>query len=149
MAPAPPTERAMTDLLTAKELDLFRNIPEVDLVELAIELDVPVGEEIDRPALLNASVRGLAQLARREGLPFSEYDREDLDALPREERDALARLCGTAPSLDSLDALLKSGRKVYRSYTRNRPKSQVPLFLPMLLTSLARYAASADGQRAP
>lgn len=135
----------MVAILNAEELALFRHIPETDLVELAIELDVPVGETIDRAALLNTVVVSLAQRARAEGLPFSEYDRDDLSALPRDQLTALASLCGVG---DSIDDLLKLGRKVFKVYRKQRPRSQISLLLPMLLAPLARHAASTEGRGA-
>lgn len=135
----------MVAILTAEELALFRHIPETDLVELAIELDVPVGESIDRAELLNAVVVSLAQRARTEGLPLSEYDRDDLAELPREQLTALTALCGVG---DSIDDLLKLGRKVFRVYRKQRPRSQISLLLPMLLAPLARHAASTEGRGA-
>lgn len=127
----------MPDFFSFEELAMFANIPEEDLVELAAGLGLSVPAEVDRPALLEAIVVNIAHRARREGLPLSNYDRPDLEALPPEDLRALAKLCGTRPTVDSL---LKMGRKVYRRYRRERPKSQVPLMLPMLLAPLARYA---------
>ncbi|MFH1464839.1 MAG: hypothetical protein ABIO70_10685 [Pseudomonadota bacterium] len=127
--------------LNEEEYRLIAALPEEDLVDLAVELDIPVGEAIDRRDVLALCVRGLAQLAKREGLPFSEYDREDLESLPPTARDALARRLGVAPEVG---AILKAGRKVYRTYTRQRPRSQVPLVLPSLLGPLCRFLA--EGQ---
>ena len=59
---------------------MFQNAPEDELVDLAIDLDVPVPAGIDLAGLLDAVVRNLADLAQREGLPFSPYDKEDLEA---------------------------------------------------------------------
>ena len=42
----------MRDILTTEEIAMFRSMPEEDLIELAVELDVPVLEEIDRSQLL-------------------------------------------------------------------------------------------------
>ena len=60
---------------------MFQNAPEDDLVDLAIDLDVPVPEEIDLAGMLDSVVRNLADLGKREGLPFSRYDQEDLEQL--------------------------------------------------------------------
>lgn len=127
----------MSDLLTAAEIQLFRHVPETELVALAAELDIPVPEVISRTELLSAAVVALAQLARREGLPMSQYDRDDLEALDPDQLQALSRLCGVS---GGIDALIKAGEKVYRAYNKRRRKSPIPLFLPMLLRPLARHA---------
>lgn len=125
-------------LLTPGELATFDAIPETDLVDLAIELDIAVGETIDRAELLDQAVRHLVELARREGLPLSNYDRDDIELLDPAHLRALAGLLGTSPDPA---AILKVGRRVFKRYSRSAPKSQIPLFLPMLLPALARHAA--------
>jgi hypothetical protein len=128
----------MAFLLTDDEYRLVEVLPEEDLVDLAVELDIPVGEVIDRRSVLNLCVVGFAELAQREGLPFSEYDRDDLEQLPAQQRAALARQLGVG---DSVSAILKSGRKLYKLYRRSRGRSQVPLVLPSLLGPVCRYLA--------
>lgn len=128
----------MTVRLHPHEADLLANLPEGDLIDLAVELDISVPASIERDALLHEAIERIAQLARREGLPFSEYDRMDLDDLPGEHMQALAELVGAQASVDGL---LRSGRKVYKQYRKVRPNSQVALLLPMLLGPLARYAS--------
>jgi len=135
----------VSELLTPEEVAMFRNAPEGELVDLAIDLDVPVPEEIDIDGMLDAVVRNLASLARREGLPFSRYDREDLEQLGEMERGAIARLNGVDPrasAANQITALLKTGSKIYKMYRKTRPKSQIPLYLPMLLAPLARHLVS-------
>ena len=61
----------MSELLTPHELSMFQNAPEDELVDLAIDLDVPVPAEIDLGGLLDAVVRNLADLAQREDWPVS------------------------------------------------------------------------------
>lgn len=132
----------MSDLLTPHELSMFQNAPEDELVDLAIDLDVPVPAEIDLGGLLDAVVRNLADLAQREGLPFSHYDVDDLDALAEFELRAIAELNGVDVHTDrarQIQGLLKTGKKVYKAYRKTRPKSQIPMYLPMLLSALARY----------
>lgn len=126
---------------TPAELALYSNIPEGDLVELAAELDMAVPEQVIREELLTHIVVSLAQLARREGLPFSRYDKDDLEALPPEDFRALASLCGVSPDMRSF---LKAGEKVYKQYRKQRPKSPVPLLLPTLLPSVARHARETE-----
>lgn len=124
------------------EIAMLRNVPEDDLVALAAELDIAVPAAVQREQLVAAAVVALAQLARREGLPLSDYDRDDLEALPASQLRALASLCGVDPSVD---ALLKSGARVYKVYRRRKPGSQVALLLPMLLPALARHAEVEEG----
>lgn len=127
--------------LTTEELALLRNIPEGDLVELAAELDMAVPEVIVVGELLEKVVVALTQLARREGLPFSAYDKADLEALPPEHFRALASACGSSTELRRF---LKAGQKVYKTYTKTRPKSQIPLLLPMFLPAVARHASTTE-----
>lgn len=132
----------MSELLTPNELAMFEHAPEDELVDLAIDLDVPVPAEIDRSGLLDACVRSLADLGEREGLPFSDYDRADLEELREYEFNAIAALNGVNPDLDKtkkVQLLLKSGKKRYKVWRKTRIKSQIPIYLPMLLAPLARY----------
>ena len=127
--------------LTAEEYDMVAALPIDDLVDFAIELDIPVGEEFDRIGLYARCIESLAGLAAREGLPFSHYDKEDLLALPPAHRQALTRQLALA---DSVEAILKSGRKVYKFYNKRRRRSQIPLMLPLLLRPLCRYLAEQE-----
>jgi hypothetical protein len=133
--------RAMADHLTTSELIFFRRAPEEELVELAIELDIAVGEVMTVDRLLSEAVVRLAQLARREGLPLSHYAVADLRKLRTVELEALARLVGAAPTVE---ALVRSGERVYRAYNRRAKPSQIALFLPMLLAPLARHALATE-----
>ena len=114
-------------------------LSETDLVDLAIELDIAVGERISRMELLEEVIPALAELARVEGLPLSAYDLEDLQALPIDHLRALAERLGLAPDPK---AIIRAGEKVYRVYRKKRERSQIPLLLPMLLGALARYLAA-------
>jgi hypothetical protein len=127
----------MTTRLTPEELALFANIPEADLVEFAVDLDLAFPEVVDRRAILEEAIAALARVARTRGLPLSDYDRDDLEALPGAHLRALANLCG-APQ--TVDGLLKAGRKSYKAYKGNL-MSPIPMMVPMLLGPLARYAA--------
>jgi|GEM_PF-898896 len=130
----------MTKLLTPEELGMFTNAPEDDLVDLCVDLDVVVPEEIDRTALLESCVQNLRALAEREGLPLSSYDRDDLEALTHEQLRGLAGLCGVEPAekAETIERMLKAGKKVYKIYRKHRKRSQIPMYLPMLLAPLAR-----------
>ncbi len=124
--------------LTDEDYRLVESLPEEDLIDLAVELDIPIGEVIDRRSVLNLCVVGFGDLAKREGLPFSEYDLEDLELLPPAHRAALATQLGVS---DKVAAILKSGRKLYKVYRRSRTRSQVPMVLPAMLVPLCRYLA--------
>ncbi len=128
----------MSFQLNDDEYRLVAGLPEEDLVDLAIELDIPVGEEMDRRWVYARCVESMADLAAREGLPFSEYDREDLQLLPDSQRRALAIRLGLP---DDVNAIIKAGKKVYKVYNRHRKRSQVPLMLPSLLNPLCRHLA--------
>lgn len=138
VAPSPSGSPPMSVVLEVHESQLFRNVPEGDLIDLAAELDLPIPERIDRDALVGAAIQSIAQLARREGLPFSTYDSDDLAALPPAHLAALADLVGAQASVT---AIVKSGRKVYRVYRKTKPNSSIAMMLPMLLRPLARYAS--------
>ncbi len=128
----------MSATLFPEEIRILANIPEGDLIDLAAELDVAVPEQIDRVALTVTILERLAALGKQEGLPLSDYDRDDLEALPEEHRRALATLLGVPADVSGM---LKAGKKVYRVYRKTRPRSPVALLLPMLLGPLARFAA--------
>lgn len=123
--------------LTAAEITMFQAMPEADLVDLAVELDINVGVEVSVETLVSQAIDAVAALGRREGLPFTEYDSEDLAALPAPWLAALARLLAVSPTAS---AVVRGSAKSCRSY-KNRTRSQIPLWLPMLLPMLARNLA--------
>jgi len=129
----------MPQLLTLAELAVFTHVPETDLVDLAVDLDIPVGEKISREGLLDQAVQALARLARRDGLPLSAYDEPDLRELSPEHLGALAQAMGVN---HTVQAVMRAGRKVFKRYRRDRSRSQIPLMLPMLLSAVARHLAS-------
>ena len=108
----------MKPLLTPTERQILGQIPEADLASLAAELSIAVPDRIDGASLAVDCIVSLAQLARTEGLPLSQYDRDDLEAMAIEERQALAELCGY-PS--DIPGMLKAGGKVYKIWRRSRP----------------------------
>ncbi len=113
-------------------------LPETDLADLAIDLDLIPEERIDRNQLLLEMLPRLLKLAEREGLPFSRWDQEDLEALPESHRSALAAVMGWPSDPKSM---VKAGAKVFKIYRKTRTRSQIPLTLPLLLPTLARFAA--------
>jgi hypothetical protein len=138
----------VSELMTVHELSMFRNAPEDELVDLAVDLDVPVPEEINLGGLLDACVRNLAALGKREGLPLSDYDQDDLMALSEAELRAISTLNGVDAIEDESKRVLltiKSGKKIYKMWRKTRPKSQIPMYLPMLLSALARHLVSEAG----
>ncbi len=136
----------MTERLTDTEWGFLHAMPEQDLVELAVELDLLVPERIEARALLEECLPLLLDRARVEGLPFSRYDLEDLAELPDAHRRAIARLQGLADDA-SPDRIVRAGEKVYRTYQKLRPRSAVALLLPSLLPALARLASERAVQR--
>lgn len=134
----------MPSLLLDEELKILAAVPEKDLVDLVIDLDVPVEEDSARQHLLEQAARRLADLAREEGLPFSIYDLEDLQALPPDHLRGLAR----AMRVDNdARAVVRAGEKVFKRYQKRAPRSQVPLMLPLLLSAVARLLAAEDSGR--
>lgn len=138
----------MSVVLTDDEWRFLSSIPEHDLVELAIDLDVLVPEVIDRRALLDRCILLILDRARSEGLPLSKYDRADIEQLVPASRAAVARLQGLSGDA-SVVRILKAGQKVYRQYEKTRPGSAVAMLLPSLLEPLARIAAHLDGAPEP
>ena len=133
----------MSATVTDEEWGFLSAIPEQDLVEMAIDLDILVPERIDARALVDQCILSIIDRARREGLPFSKYDREDLAALPAIHLAAIARLQGL-PFGASVDRILRVGQRVYRTYEKTRPDNAVALLLPSLLPALSRIAATLD-----
>ncbi len=132
-------DESLTPEFTVHERQLLANIPEIDLAEMAAELSIAVPSRIDRVSLGARCVVALAQMARTEGLPFSRFDRGDLEELSPEELTALANLCGYPPSIDGM---LKGGKRIYKNWQRTRPRSPIALLLPTFLAPLARYAVA-------
>jgi len=133
----------MAAALTDEEWSTLRAIPEQDLVEMAVDLDVLVPEHIDPRALIDRCLLLVLDRAREEGLPFSKYDQDDLSALPPDHRVAVARLQGL-PAHASVGRILRAGQKVYRRYLKTRPDNAVALLLPTLLPALARLASELE-----
>ena len=123
---------------TATERAALENLPQSDLVDIAVELDIVVPARIDVGGLFAAIVQSLIERAPTHGLPLSAYDRDELEALEPAELAAVARLCA-APA--TIDGLIKQGAKSSKRYRDGRPQSAVVLIVPTLLAPLARAAA--------
>ena len=131
----------MSFKMTEEEWTLCQGLPEMTLVDLAVELDVLVPESIDKRALLESCVPLIVAKAQGEGLPFSKYDLDDLKELPASSLASIAALQGL-PRSATAEAIVSAGQKVYRRYSRNNPDSSVAFCLPMLLSAVARAAAN-------
>jgi hypothetical protein len=129
----------MDPTLTDAEWHSIQSIPEVDLVDAAIDLDIPVPARVDPRELVARIAAGLLERARRDGLPLSKWDREDLESLDAAARAALGRACNV-PS-GAVDALLKAGERADAAWKRKSPKAESALLVPTLLPVLARLAA--------
>lgn len=129
----------MTVDLLPEERALLARVPERDLAEMAVDLDVLLDAEIDRDRLLQQCLLALLDRAEREGLPLSKYDADDLEALPPDELEALGRHIGLSGRI-TVRAMLRQGRKTWRVYRKHRPKSPTALLVPLLLRPLARAA---------
>ncbi len=132
----------MRFVLTDREVQGLDYLPDKDLADWAVDLDLVPEEEIDRRGLVEELVPRLLELARREGLPFSKYDTQDLEELPVDHRQALARAMGWKHDTRSM---VKAGEKIWRIYRKNRPGSAIPLMVPVLLRPLARFAHEVRG----
>jgi len=127
--------------LTDAEFAGFQMLPEADLADLAVELDMVPEAEIDARSLLAELVVRILERGKSQGLPFSKYDKEDLESLPEPHRLALAKAMGW-PS--DVKAMLKNGGKIYKDYQKNRRNSQVAIMLPLLIGAVARHAYEKD-----
>jgi hypothetical protein len=125
----------MAGFLTDDEFDRLARLPEEDLVNLAIALDVSVPEHLDMRALLDLCA---VAFCARGPLPFSKYDADDLEALPPDLLAAIAALQGVRGSV-SVAAVLKVGKVAYRPY-ETKTMHPVPMMLPMMLHAVARAA---------
>ena len=119
-----------------REWELLKGLPVRQIVELAADLEIVAPAEIDRRNLLSLCVPRIVARARVEGLPFSKYDREDLEALPPELLAAIADL--QQVRTPSVNNVIRAGERVYRRYQNERPASPVAMCLPMMLTAVAR-----------
>ena len=128
-------------LFTDDEQVALDRVPVSELVALAADLDICVPAEIQRDDLFARCVDGIVARARAEGLPFSKYDRADLEELPAEQLTAIGRLQGLRGRV-TVRGIIRVGERVYRAYQKNRPDNPVALMLPLLLTAVARAATA-------
>lgn len=128
----------MTDLILESEWHVLAQVAERDLIGLAVELDLVPPAQIEVRALWEQCVLATVDYARRNGLPFSKYDADDLLALPEADLQALARVLGVSPATPS--ALLKSGEKIYKTLLKQKKESFLAMLLPLMLSAVARAA---------
>ena len=124
---------------TDEEWTLLSRLPEPDLVDLATDLDICPPKTIDARVLLESCIPKILSRAQDEGLPFSKYDLEGLEALCPRQLEAIGRLQGIKKRVTPR-AVLRAGQRVYRNYARNRPDNPVALMLPVLLEVVGRAA---------
>ncbi len=124
--------------LTDAEWQSIRTLPEVDLVDAAIDLDIPVPSQVDARDLMGRVAVAVLERAKRDGLPLSRWDRDDLEAIDATARAALAKWCNVAPTVD---AMLKAGERADGTWKRRSPKAEAAMLVPALLPVLARLAS--------
>lgn len=125
--------------ITDDEWSVLERLPEEELIALAVEMDIVVPERIEGRALLDRCVPAIVERARTQGLPFSKYDTEDLQALPDDQLRAIGRLQGLKGKV-SVASVLKAGKAVYKKYDKAGGSSAMALMLPLLLPAVARAA---------
>ncbi len=124
--------------LMPEELALLDQVPEKDLAEMAVDLDVLLDAELDRSSLIHKCVDALLDRAASEGLPLSKYDAEDLAALPEPHLQALGEHMGLRRV--TVRAMLRQGARTWRIYNKRGSKSPTALLVPLFLAPLARAA---------
>jgi len=132
----------MSDLIQPSDYPLLQAIPERDIVEMAIDLDILVPEKIDRMQMLERCVLAIVARGQAEGLPFSQYDQDDLEDLQPMELKAIGSLNRINEPI-TVAKILKKGRKIYKSYQKHRPDNPTALLIPTLLPIIARAALRA------
>ncbi len=126
--------------LTEDEAAVWGRIPETDLVEMAVELDIVLDEHLDRSALIQQCLLRFMDRIGDEGLPVSKYDAADIMDLPADWRDALASHIGVGVPLTAR-ALIRHGKKTWKLYQKRGEKSQVGMLAPLMVTPIARHLA--------
>ena len=121
----------MANFIQQDDLPLLRAIPERDIVEMAVDLDICVPEKIDRVEMIEACILAIIERGREEGLPFSQYDQDDLAALSSHQLDNLGKLMQISGSI-TVAKVLKKGKRVYKYYQKHRPDNATALLIPTL-----------------
>ena len=129
--------------ITESEWAILQNMPEVDLVELAIELDLRVPAKIDHRALWNQSLVAIVSFVQRHGLPLTKFNVADLEELKSIERAAIAQLLGLKRDA-SVAAIIRAGVKVHKRVIRKHNITYLTIAVPLLLAAIARNSFNAN-----
>ncbi len=136
----------MSFQFTEEEWDTLEGIPEDDVVALSAYLSIVKPEVVDRRALLEQCIPRALRHCRQHGLPFTRYDREELEALPPHQFQALERI--QKPLLfKGARGMIVAGRLAWLRYYKGEELDHHPLIymLPSLLGPLSRLAAEKVG----
>lgn len=128
----------MTFALRDSEWELLSSVPVDDLVGLAAELDILVPAEVNARQLIDLCVPRMVERARKDGLPFSKYDREDIEALSKEQVQALHKMLGLWGRA-SASSILRAGGRAYKARKRIKPgHDPYAYMIPVLLNPIVR-----------
>ena len=86
----------MPNFIRNEDFHLIQAIPERDIVEMAVDLDILVPEKIDRVDMIERCILAILERGRSEGLPFSHYDKDDLETLGENDLRSLGACIGTS-----------------------------------------------------
>lgn len=130
----------MNASINDQEWEQIRLLPEIEMVELSIELDILVPEQINHRALINRCLNALIERLTETGLPLTQYDRDDIANLSERERSVVASLVGlhARKGAFSIDKIMKRGIKNTKVYQKSSRTESILLILPMLLPAVIR-----------
>jgi hypothetical protein len=127
--------------ITESEWAVLQNMPEVDLVDLAIELDLRIPAKLDHRQLWDESLEAIVALVQLHGLPLTKFNVSDLEDLKEIERTAIAKLSGLKEDA-SISAIIKAGLKAQKRFKRKRNITYLTIAIPLLLSAVARNTLS-------
>lgn len=128
--------------ITDSEWTILKNMPEVDLVDLAIELDLLIPEQINHRQLWNQCLQAVTEFVGSHGLPLTQFNVPDLEDLQPSERTAIAQLAGLKGD-PSILAIIKAGIKIQKRIQRKKNITYLIIAIPLLLSAIARNALNA------
>jgi hypothetical protein len=129
--------------ITDSEWTILQNMPEVDLVDLAIELDLRVPEQINHRQLWDQCLQAITELVGSHGLPLTQFNVPDLEDLEVSERAAIAQLTGLKGDASIL-AIIKAGSKIQKRVQRKKNITYLTIAIPLLLSAIARNTLNAQ-----
>jgi hypothetical protein len=129
--------------ITNNEWTILQNMPEVDLVDLAIELDLRVPEQINHRQLWGQCLQAITELVGSHGLPLTQFNVPDLEDLEVSERAAIAQLTGLKGDASIL-AIIKAGSKIQKRVQRKKNITYLTIAIPLLLSAIARNTLNAQ-----